>query len=69
MDYVPFKRYTTVCRTTAWTMCHSKDIQRYAGGSLRLELVFEVENVWKREACPWGTHSRERAEIIDCTVK
>ena len=19
----------------------------------------EVENVWKREACPWGTRSRE----------
>jgi hypothetical protein len=20
----------------------------------------EVENVWKRETCPWGTHSRGR---------
>ena len=28
-------------RTPTWTMCHSKDIQRYVGGRQRMERVVE----------------------------
>ena len=43
MDSVPYKKYSTV-------RCA---IQKVFNG------VQVVDNVWKREACPWGTSCRE----------